>query len=40
MEKSNFSPSTYPTEAYTFDDILLIPDYSEVLPRDVDISTD
>lgn len=39
MEKSNYSPSSHPAEAYTFDDILLIPDYSEVLPRDVDIST-
>jgi IMP dehydrogenase len=26
-------------EALTFDDILLLPDYSEVLPRDVDTST-
>ena len=25
-------------EALTFDDILLVPQYSEVLPRDVDIS--
>ncbi len=39
MEKSNYSPSIRPEEAYTFDDVLLIPDYSEVLPRDVDIST-
>ena len=39
MEKSNYSTPSHPTEAYTFDDILLIPDYSEVLPRDVDIST-
>ncbi len=26
-------------EAYTFDDLLLVPAYSEVLPRDVDVST-
>jgi IMP dehydrogenase len=26
-------------EALTFDDVLLVPAYSEVLPRDVDISS-
>ena len=26
-------------EALTFDDVLLVPAYSEVLPRDVDLST-
>lgn len=26
-------------EAYTFDDLLLVPEYSEVLPKDVDVST-
>lgn len=26
-------------EAYTFDDVLLVPAYSEVLPKDVDVST-
>lgn len=26
-------------EAYTFDDLLLVPAYSEVLPKDVDVST-
>ncbi|HSH26206.1 MAG TPA: IMP dehydrogenase, partial [Wenzhouxiangella sp.] len=26
-------------EALTFDDVSLVPDYSEVLPRDVDLST-
>jgi len=26
-------------EAYTFDDLLLVPSYSEVLPKDVDVST-
>ena len=30
---------TTPEEAYSFDDVLLIPRYSEVLPRDVDVST-
>jgi len=28
-----------PEEAYSFDDVLLIPSYSAVLPRDVDVST-
>lgn len=27
------------TEAYTFDDVLLLPQYSEVLPHNVDVST-
>lgn len=27
------------SEALTFDDVLLVPDYSEVLPREVDLST-
>ena len=27
------------TEGFTFDDLLLVPAYSEVLPRDVDLST-
>ena len=26
-------------EALTFDDVLLVPDHSEVLPKDVEIST-
>ena len=26
-------------EAYTFDDLLLVPSYSEILPKDVDVST-
>ncbi len=31
---------TFPVEeAYTFDDLLLVPAYSEVLPKDVDVST-
>ena len=25
-------------EALTFDDVLLVPDYSDILPRDVDLS--
>ena len=28
-----------PDEAYSFDDVLLLPRYSEVLPKDVDTST-
>ncbi len=28
-----------PEEAYAFDDVLLLPNYSEVLPKDVDVST-
>ena len=39
METKNFSNPQLPEEALTFDDVLLIPSYSEVLPRDVDIST-
>jgi IMP dehydrogenase len=31
--------SKFTTEALTFDDVLLLPGYSEVLPREVDIST-
>ena len=26
-------------EALTFDDVLLVPGYSEVIPRDVDVTT-
>ena len=26
-------------EALTFDDVLLVPSYSEVIPRDVDVTT-
>ena len=26
-------------EAYTFDDVLLVPNYSEVLPKDVSLKT-
>ena len=28
-----------PEEAYSFDDVLLIPNYSDVLPKDVNVST-
>ncbi len=38
MEHLN-NNSSHIEEALTFDDVLLIPSYSEVLPRDVDIST-
>ncbi len=34
-----FNNNTQIEEALTFDDVLLIPSYSEVLPREVDIST-
>lgn len=33
------SESKFLGEALTFDDVLLVPDYSEVLPREVDISS-
>ena len=38
MEHLN-NNSSHIEEALTFDDVLLIPSYSEVLPREVDIST-
>jgi IMP dehydrogenase len=28
-----------PEDAYSFDDVLLLPNYSDVLPKDVDTST-
>jgi len=34
MDHEKFGP-----DALTFDDVLLLPDYSEVLPKDVDVST-
>lgn len=38
--ESNFFLQAFPNlEALTFDDVLLVPDYSEVLPRETDIST-
>ena len=39
MESQNSSKRTLFTEALTFDDVLLVPGFSEVLPRDVDIRT-
>ncbi|MBP7272653.1 MAG: IMP dehydrogenase [Saprospiraceae bacterium] len=40
MEKRNTTDSSkFTGEALTFDDVLLLPSYSEVLPREVDIST-
>ncbi len=39
MEIKNSSKETEILAAYTFDDVLLQPSFSEVLPRDVDIST-
>lgn len=39
MEKTNNFPQQILEEALTFDDVLLQPAYSEVLPREVDIST-
>ncbi len=38
MEKENLFSEQILGEGLTFDDVLLIPSYSEVLPRDVDIS--
>ena len=39
MESQNSSKRTLFREALTFDDVLLVPGFSEVLPRDVDIRT-
>jgi len=39
MEKNISNNYSLITEALTFDDVLLIPAYSEILPREVDIST-
>lgn len=39
MEKNTPNPNPIIEEAFTFDDVLLVPAYSEVLPRDVDISS-
>ncbi|MFA5750731.1 MAG: IMP dehydrogenase [Candidatus Paceibacterota bacterium] len=38
MNKKYFSPKNL-GEGYTFDDILLVPSYSEVLPKETDIKT-
>jgi IMP dehydrogenase len=39
MEKNFTTHSKIREEALTFDDVLLVPRYSEILPREVDIST-
>ncbi len=39
MEKQNTYPAQILSEALTYDDVLLVPAYSEVLPREVDITT-
>ena len=39
MGTNNTTTAKILEEALTFDDVLLIPSYSEVLPREVDIST-
>ena len=38
MESNNYSNHT-PEEALTFDDVLLVPAYSQVLPKDVSVKT-
>lgn len=39
MEREIAYPEQVLTEALTYDDVLLVPAYSEVLPREVDISS-
>ena len=39
MENGKINHDKFAGEALTFDDVLLVPSYSEVLPREVDIST-
>lgn len=39
METKNTTQEKFLGQALTFDDVLLVPAYSEVLPREVDIST-
>jgi IMP dehydrogenase len=39
MAANNFSPSKEFIEGLTFDDVLLVPAFSEILPRDVEIKT-
>jgi len=36
MANKNTAPEKFSTEGITFDDVLLVPGYSEILPRDVD----
>jgi len=39
MEIKQTHPDKFGNPGYTFDDVLLVPAYSEILPREVDIST-
>ncbi len=39
MEKDKNTPTIFAQEGLTFDDVLLLPAYSEVLPREVDLSS-
>lgn len=39
MENRNFTDNKFGSEALTFDDVLLVPAFSEVLPREVDLSS-
>jgi IMP dehydrogenase len=39
METNQSYPSKFAEQGLTFDDVLLLPAYSEVLPRDVDLSS-
>lgn len=39
METKHAQTDRFATEGLTFDDVLLVPGYSEVLPREVDITT-
>ena len=39
METIKITTDKFLGEALTFDDVLLVPAYSEILPREVDIST-
>ncbi len=39
MEKLKTGPEKFLGEALTFDDVLLVPSYSEILPREVNISS-
>ena len=39
MEHNQSTPDRFATQGLTFDDVLLLPAYSEVLPREVDLSS-
>ena len=39
MEENKSTPDRFATQGLTFDDVLLLPAYSEVLPREVDLSS-